>query len=159
MPTQALHPFSKSPETFIAVDWGKIIYSSQAHGLGPLLEFMAKYPKSGDLVIFDNAVGRAAASLLTLVKPKVIYGLVGTQSAVAILAKAGLTCHFTEIVEQLNTTTESDDYEMLAQGREPAELLAVLRGSKSVKSVKKTVAKKVATKVVKKSKVAKKSAK
>ncbi|MBI5466584.1 MAG: DUF1893 domain-containing protein [Candidatus Kerfeldbacteria bacterium] len=143
MPTQVLHPFSKTAETFIAVDLGKIVYTSQEHGLAPLLEFIRKFPKADELVVFDNVVGRAAATLFTLVKPKVVYGLVGSQSAVAILAKAGVTSHFTEVVEQLRTTTEAEDYEMLAQGREAKELLAVLRGAPAPKPVKKSRSRRV----------------
>ncbi len=162
MSTLELHPFSQTAETFIAVELGRITYTSQEHGLKPLLEFMAKFPGVQELVIFDNVIGQAAAKLLALVKPKVIYGLVGTTAAAKILTEASLDFHFSQTTPKLNMPVGTEDYEVLAQSKTPAELLSALSGGVVAKgkrapavkkAVKKTVVRKTSGKKSKRARV------
>lgn len=62
--------FIKSPWSLVVLAEGRIIFRSRASSLKPLVRFLKlELNNNSQLVIFDKYIGRAAALLMTLIKP------------------------------------------------------------------------------------------
>jgi hypothetical protein len=81
-----LAEFKRNKWSFIVYKNDKIIFRSKASDLKPIITFFktTKFKKS-HVIVFDKIIGRAAALLLSLIKPKEIRTLIISQSGKAVL--------------------------------------------------------------------------
>ena len=97
--SEKFEEFLKSPDTVRVYQGEKLLFSSQAERLLPLMEYAAKFtPYKKDVTVFDRVVGNAAALLLKKILCKEVYSPLGSESAIQALESFGIKYHFNEVV-------------------------------------------------------------
>ena len=102
MVTPSLESFLESGKSLVIRAKDQIVFESDDSDLKPLLEYIQKFgPDYGQPVIFDKYVGRAAALLMTLVKPSRVCAGVLSENGKAALEEAALAVEYGSIVKYL----------------------------------------------------------
>jgi hypothetical protein len=97
--SEKFEEFLKSPDTVRVYQGEKLLFSSQAERLLPLMEYAAKFaPYKKDVTVLDRVVGNAAALLLKKILCKEVYSPLGSESAIQALESFGIKYHFNEVV-------------------------------------------------------------
>lgn len=107
------------------------IFSSSAPALRALVRLCARPHPPTKVVVFDAVVGRAAALLMTLLKPTAVFGIVGAANAAAIFKRQKIPYHFCRMVPFVLNAKKTGPcrHDTLSRGRTPRALLHILRGS------------------------------
>lgn len=107
---------------------GKVIFTSQARGVKPLVDYYHQYGNGyPGAALADKVIGRAAALLVRLCGITQVYADVMSASAQAELEQAGIHARFQEQVEAIRNRTNTGlcPMEQLSQGVEtPEEMLS-----------------------------------
>lgn len=97
----SLTEFKKSHWNFIVYYQGKIIFRSKKHRLLPLINYLKKNNEKKGIIVFDKTIGRAAALLLTLIKPRVVYTLIISLPALRIFKKHKIKVEYFQKVRNI----------------------------------------------------------
>ena len=65
--------FKKSNWSLIIIVGDKIIFRSKAKAIKPLIKFIKTNSDYIDIIIYDKYIGRAAALLMTMIKPSKVF--------------------------------------------------------------------------------------
>ncbi len=76
---------------------GELLLTSQKRGIVPLLELYEE-GRLKNAALADKIIGKAAALLLILGRAKAVHGQVMSESAYALLTRAGMTVTYGELV-------------------------------------------------------------
>lgn len=125
-----LRQFLDSDLSLVIYDGDLELFSSRASNLEPLVAFMEKdVPAGNALVVFDRYVGRAAALLISGLKPQKVYTGVISDGGVLVFEEAGIVFEARERAKFLMGVASEDmcRWEKLAQGKSADELLVELK--------------------------------
>ena len=107
---------------------GKVIFTSQARGVKPLVDFYHTHGSAyAGAALADKVIGRAAALIITLCGVGEVYSDVMSTSALAELRSAGITARCGREVEAIRNRDNTGlcPMEALSQGvQSPREMLA-----------------------------------
>jgi len=121
--------FLKSPDTVRVYTGDKLLFSSQAERLIPLLEYAAKFaPYQKDVTVLDRVVGNAAALLLKKILCKEVYSPLGSESAIQALESFGIMYHFNEVVPCIQDDSRQNlcPMEKMSLGKTPEEFYQLM---------------------------------
>lgn len=123
-----LAEFKKSGKSLTIFDGEKIVFSSEKDALEPLIEFIKLNSSFENLIIFDKYIGRAAAMLMTLLKPKKVYTPVISQFGKEVFEKHKISCEAEKEVEYLMGIASDSmcQWEKLSVGKSPQEFLEIV---------------------------------
>ncbi len=113
---------------------GSPVFESKASDLTPLIEFMDTPDRPGTkLTIYDKYVGRAAALLMSLISPDMVYAGVISEGGAEQLRSVGIPYEADETVKWLMGVASQGmcGWEKMAMGKTPDQFLTVLRDLKS----------------------------
>jgi hypothetical protein len=97
--SEKFEEFLKSQDTIRDYQGEKLLFSSQAEGLLPLMGYAAKFaPNKKDVTVFDRGVGNAAALLLKKALCKEVYSQLDSESAIQAPESFGIKNHFNEVM-------------------------------------------------------------
>ncbi len=122
--------FLKSSFELKILSGKKLIFISKKRGVQGLVKFIKKYGrKFKDLMIFDKKVGRGAALLAVYLNAKVVYGKIGSQSAVRALKKAKIQYCFEETVPNILNREKNDicPIEKVSAGKTPESFYKLVK--------------------------------
>ena len=135
MSLPSLDEFLRSGLSLAVYHDGALAYDSKRAALAPLLEYVVRQraatgPAPKRIVFFDKHIGRAAALLMTLVKPSRIYSGTISHAAISVFEERRIMFEADRIVEFLMDVASKDTcrWEKLAAGKTAEELLAILQG-------------------------------
>jgi hypothetical protein len=124
-------------EKFIESKWSlvlladdRIVFKSQASDLKPLTRFLRDGNRfEHELVIYDKYVGRAAALLITLIRPQKVLTPVISTGGKEILNKYGIPFKARRQVKYLMgvASDEMCRWEKMAMGKSPEEFWDMLK--------------------------------
>jgi hypothetical protein len=119
-----LKEFAEGDRNFVAVVNGKEVFISTKSDLIPILDYLDS-DRTGhdDTVLFDRYIGRAAALLMTMLKPARVCTPVISKGGRAVFEEYGIEFEATETVEYLMGVASDGmcRWEKLAQGKSPSE--------------------------------------
>lgn len=120
--------FRKSGASLTLLTGTKKIYSSKAPALTALIGICRREKRPRRVLILDKVVGRAAAVLMTLLKPAAVYAPLGSRDAIPVLQRRRIPFHFCRTVPTIlnNDRTGPCKHDQLAKGRSPSALLKIL---------------------------------
>ena len=122
--------FSAGKWSLVITSGEKVIFRSQAGGVGGLVRFLkAGIPSEDDIVIYDKYVGRAAALLMALIKPVKVYTPVISEGGKEVLERHGIPYRATRLVKYLMgmASDEMCRWEKMCIGKTPEEFWDVLK--------------------------------
>ncbi len=124
-----LRQFLDSDLSLAIYEGEKELFNSRASDLEPLVQFLeGKTPAGDSLVIFDRYVGRAAALLISRIKPqKVLTGVI-SENGSQVLDDASIPFEAGERAKYLMGVASEDmcRWEKLSLGKSSEELLSEL---------------------------------
>ncbi len=125
-----LNQFAESRWGLVVYQRQKIIFRSQASALKPLLRYIGeKGLQRRKLEIFDKCTGRAAALLISLIKPDKLYTPVISRAGIKVLLdkKIKFFCH--KKVKFLMNIASADmcQWERLARNKSAHTLLNLVK--------------------------------
>ena len=121
--------FKKSRWTLIIISDGDIIFRSQAKAIKPLIRFLKNKPSNlSNVIIYDKYIGRAAAMLMTFLKPMKVYTPVISQFGREVFEKHNIDFEADKEVKYLMGIASEDmcKWEKLTAGKTPEELIQML---------------------------------
>ena len=122
---------SRGEVSFAVVRGGAVVYECMGRGIGPALDALDRLPdKLAGAEVCDTIVGKAAAALFILGGVRAVYAGTVSDSAVALLERAGVECRWGVRVEQIVNRTGDGlcPFEQAVLGcAEPADCLPVIR--------------------------------
>lgn len=119
-----LNEFAQGDRNFVVVVDGKEVFSSTRSDLIPILDYLdSERTGHKDAVLFDRYIGRAAALLMTMLKPAMICTPVISKGGRAVFEEFQIAFEATEMVEYLMGVASDGmcRWEKLAQGKSPSE--------------------------------------
>jgi len=125
-----LRQFLDSDRSFVIYEGERELFYSRESDLEPLVQFLDSATPLGDaLTVFDRYVGRAAALLISTLRPQKVYTGVISEGGVQVLAEAGIPFEAGEKAKYLMGVASEDmcRWEKLSIGKSPEELLDELR--------------------------------
>jgi hypothetical protein len=125
-----LQKFAESKWSLVVYQQCNAIFRSQASGIRPLITYINRYgTKKSGLVIFDKNVGRAAALLMILIKPKKIYTSVISKKGLKALNESKIDYFANKRVKYLKGIASDDicKWEKLATGKKPLTFWRIVR--------------------------------
>ncbi len=124
-------------EEFALSGWSLAIYSgdqklfcSRSTGIAPLVEYLGNADREQDnLTIFDKYVGRAAALLMTHLKPVKVFAGVISDGAVTVFDEYMIPYEAGRQVQYLMNVASEDmcRFEKMSLGKTPGEFLEEIR--------------------------------
>ena len=120
----SLEEFTNSKESLIIYQDEKIIFSSYDSDIIPLIKFLDRGKElSGEVIIFDKYIGRAAGLLMTKISPSFIYTPIISEKAVNLFIEYEIDFEATEIVKYLmgKASNEMCQWEKLSIDKYPDE--------------------------------------
>ena len=127
---QTLEQFLQDGSSLVVYSAEAEIFRSDASDLTPLIEYVQTIgDRYAVVVIFDKYVGRAAALLMSLVKPSQVYVGVISEGGAAVLTEAGIAFEAAKQVTYLmDVASESMcRWEKLSLGKTAEEFRQVLK--------------------------------
>lgn len=120
--------FKTSLDTFRVYARNELVFNSQKGRLTPVLEYLEKSPVPDEVVIFDRAVGNAAALLAILAGAGEVVSPLGSQIAAETLNRAGIKWHFDVTVEHIQRPDgRMCPMEQASLGKKPGEFYLSLK--------------------------------
>ncbi len=133
-----LDEFIDSKWSFVVYHGDRIVFSSQESDLHPLMEYFAHSGpmETADIILFDRYIGRAAALLMTLAKPRHVYTGTISEGGIETLDKASIPFESRERVKWLMGVASKDmcRWEKLALGKTPQDFYDHLKSLEEYKS-------------------------
>ncbi len=94
--------------SFVIINNEQIIHSSKGIGVKPILQLIKSNPNLiNDNVVIDKIIGRAAAILLCKYKPKKVYGILMSKSAIEIFLHYKIEYGYNNLVENILNRTSN----------------------------------------------------
>lgn len=124
--------FIAGGDTLRVYSGGRLVFASNKDRLLPLLDYIAALAGSFRAVtVFDRIVGNAAALLAVKAGAAVIYSPLASQPAIETCARYGVQIYARQIVPYITRPGGAGlcPMEQLSLGKEPDELLGILRKS------------------------------
>ncbi len=125
-----LEEFKKNSDKFIIYKNDEVIYKSNEADLIPLLKFIkSDLSKESNLIIFDLYIGRAAALLMSRIKPEFVYTPMISKGGVAALVEYEIDFETIEMVDYLmgKASVGMCRWEKLSLGKQPEEFLELVK--------------------------------
>jgi len=125
-----LDEFIESDLSLLAYSDGKCLFESRGSDLIPLLKLLEqKIDSQNGLVLFDRYIGRAAALLMTLIHPTMIYCRIISQGGAEVLHQHNMHFESRQQVAFLMgvTSDEMCRFEKMAHNKNAEELLKALK--------------------------------
>jgi len=120
-------------KTLVVVQGVTFARRCENHGLYPLLDLVDDHPDMEDAVIGDRLIGRAAALLCALLKPRAVFGLAVSDAALEILEANGVLATWKEtvpfIVEKGELSVPSRADVLVADVTDPQQAYELLRAA------------------------------
>lgn len=126
----SLVQFTKSSYSLVVYRSHRRIFSSRARALKPLVSFLRRFGAHPQpVIVFDRCIGRAAALILSLVRPRQVLTPVISKAGVNSLRKYSIPFTATKRVPHLmNLASEGTcRWEMLTSGQTPRRLLKLVQ--------------------------------
>ena len=88
----------------------KVIYKSEEQGVIPIINALDNIGKEKlrNSLIGDRIVGKAAALLFSLIKPRLIYALIMSKQAMSFLDQEGISYLYDVLVENILNKEKTD---------------------------------------------------
>jgi len=121
--------FKESSHTAVIIRDGQIVFESDATGIEPLVQFLRKNPDPPPgCIVYDRYIGRAAALLMTLIRPYRVATPVISSGGEAVLSEAGIQFEAEKTVERLMGLASDDmcKWEKASLGKTAEEFWASL---------------------------------
>lgn len=116
--SHCLNMFEEEELSLLIVKGDEVLFKSTGHGIRPLLEAIEemRLPKLGDSLVFDKAVGKAAALLICYLEAGEVYAKTMSEPAVKFLERWGMRFTAESAVKIIkgNKTGERCPFESLA---------------------------------------------
>jgi len=125
-----LKQFLDSDLSLVIYEGAREVFSSGASDLEPLVQYLDQDSTvGGNLTVFDRFVGRAAALLISTLKPRRVYTGVISENGAQVLEAMGIPFEAAETAKYLMGVASEDmcRWEKLSLGKTPDELLDELR--------------------------------
>ena len=117
--------------SFAVVQDGKVVHECMGRGIAPALDALDRLPELlAGAEVYDTIVGKAAAALFILGGVRAVYAETISDSAVALLERAGVECRWGVRTGQIVNRTGDGlcPFEQAVLGcAEPADCLPVIR--------------------------------
>ena len=129
MNTSVFNEFLASDDTLRVYEDGELVFSSTLDGLLPLLEYLDRFtPSRRQLVIFDRAMGNAAALLAVKAGASEVFSPLGSRLGLKTLDEYGIKHHLTEMVDCILQDNGIDmcPMEKLSLGKNPEEFFQAI---------------------------------
>lgn len=124
---------SRGEVSFAVVRGGAVVHECMGRGIGPALSALDHLPdKLAGAEVYDTIVGKAAAALFILGGVRAVYAGTISDSAVALLERAGVECRWGVRTGQIVNRTGDGlcPFEQAVLGcAEPADCLPVIRAT------------------------------
>lgn len=117
-----LTKFAKSKWSLVIYKDNRLVFKSQAKALKPLIRYLKQSsPPKSKVMVFDKYVGRAAALLLSIVKPLKVYTVVISRGGRLALRSSKISFEAKKQVEYFMDVVSDDmcQWEKLAQKKTP----------------------------------------
>lgn len=121
--------FQQSGKSLVIIKDDELVYQSDRNALDPLIQFIKeKRHLEGGFVIFDKYIGRAAALLMTFLKPKKVYTPVISQFGREEFERFGIDYHFDKEVKYLMGVASDNmcRWEKMTVGKTPDQFWQML---------------------------------
>lgn len=122
--------FIKSPWSLVVISDGRIIFRSRASALKPLVRYLkSRRDQDGQVIIYDKYIGRAAALLMTLIKPREVHTPVISEGGRQVLEQYRVRFHADREVKFLMGVASDQmcGWEKMSVGKTPSELWDMLK--------------------------------
>lgn len=122
--------FINSKWSLVITAGDRVVFRSQASGIKGLVRFLrAGIANEDDTVIYDKYVGRAAALLMTLIKPVKVYTPVISEGGKEVFEKHDIPYKAQRTVKYLMgiASDEMCRWEKMCIGKSPKEFWDVLK--------------------------------
>lgn len=127
---QQLEYFSKSRWSFVVFQGSNVLYRSVGKGVDPPVKYIQKYPYTKKKVtIYDRYIGRAAALLFLIIKPRSVLTTVVTTRALNLLRRHGISCYYLQKSKYLMGAASAKmcRWEKLAHGQQPRDFFDLVK--------------------------------
>lgn len=121
--------FKQSGKSLVILKDDQIVFESNLNALEPLIQFIKeKRHLEGGFVIYDKYIGRAAALLMTFLKPKKVYTPVISQFGREEFERFGIDYQFDKEVKYLMGVASEKmcRWEKMTVGKTPEEFWTML---------------------------------
>lgn len=121
--------FVNSKWSLVVLSDGRTVFKSQATALKPLVNYVKRYHgQHHEVVIYDKYVGRAAALLMTLVRPRAVFTPVISEGGRTVLDQYGVSFQAQREVKYLMGVASGEmcRWEKMSLGKSPDEFLRIL---------------------------------
>ena len=129
MNTALFNEFLASNDTLRVYQDGELVFSSTLDGLRPLLEYLDRFaPSHRPVVIFDRAMGNAAALLAVKAGCREVFSPLGSRLGLKTLDEHGIKHHLSEMVDCILQDNGIDmcPMEKLSLGKNPEEFFQAI---------------------------------
>jgi len=127
-----LTKFAKSKWSLVIYKNNKPIFKSQARALKPLIGYLKSSGfKKKQIIVFDQNIGRAAALLLSLVKPIKVYTPLISEGGLKVFEKHEIDFEAKKQIKYLMGAASRDmcQWEKLSQGKTASEFWYLVKNS------------------------------
>ena len=121
--------FKRSRWSLVALANGRVVYRSRGRALKPLTRLHRERQASwGDLTIYDEYVGRAAALLTVLLHPVAVHTPIVSEAGEAVLREHGVELHSDKRVKWLMGVASEGmcEWEKLSMEHTPESFLELV---------------------------------
>ena len=136
MNTALFNEFLAGADTLRVYEDGELVFSSTLDGLRPLLEYSDRFaPSPRPVVIFDRAIGNAAALLAVRIGCREVWSPLGSRLGLKTLDQYGIKHHLTELVNHILQDNGIDmcPMEKLSLGKNPEQFFQAVSNIIKVK--------------------------